>query len=73
MITDIQVDVLPRALNTLYDTIVRMTGESTPIPVQQVDDTWLIKVNTNRCRLCGHMITVKLPECDPWYEGYNDD
>jgi len=34
------------------------------VPVEDESETWLIVVRNKRCRLDGHIISPKEPECD---------
>lgn len=60
-------------IKPLNDALQATLVRKTLIRVRDESEPWLIKVHSDRCRLCGHVITPRAEECDPWYEGAIDD
>lgn len=63
----------PRYMSEFFTTLIPWDSKEKALPkrisVIYEEDIWLIKVYNKRCRLDGHVITPREPECDPRYEG----
>lgn len=73
MVDEVIID-FPKTLSDIYSTLIDWNRPlRKKINVVSENDTWLIKVWTKRCRLDGHVITPRYPECDPCWEGMEYD
>lgn len=78
MVEDIQLAPLPRALNTLHGTVMDIyarVSQTTPtrIDITELEDIWLIKVNKDRCPVCGTVEKSKKEWCDPRPDNFWED
>lgn len=72
---DTEIEQYPTYLSDMFSTVIEWKPgktEATKIPVTTVDDIWLIKVNKDRCPVCGTVEKSRDLWCDPrpetWYD-----
>lgn len=69
MVIDQVTQDFPKYLTQWFEGVIDMNMvRKVQITVRNESEPWLIVVRSKRCRLDGHVITPREPECDPRWE-----